>query len=320
MVRPFFFCRRFFAMTPGAIHRIMVSSVRRSSAVLSAPISFSNRKREVALMFDACRRYWNSPWSLTASVVFATACSILPFSAEPVLAEPGAADTALVIAVDVSQSVDEARYKLQMQGIAAALEDPAVIAAITGGSEGRILVSLVTWSDKAEVSLPWQVISNTQEAMSVAAAIRATPNRGGEFTCMARMFRSLQNGVLRQIPMPAKRVVVDVSGDGIDNCDDTPASGIERDAMVATGVTINGLPIIVAGENDEIVGSGAYRKPGYDIYNLSPDKDTTTLDAWYGKHVIGGAGAFLMPAKGYEDFGRAFRQKFVTEVSEAVAR
>ncbi|MEQ1671110.1 MAG: DUF1194 domain-containing protein [Hyphomicrobium sp.] len=226
-----------------------------------------------------------------------------------------AADTALVIAVDVSQSVDAARYKIQMDGIASAFEDPGVIAAITGGTQAQILITLVTWSDTAETALPWTLIRSQSDALSVAAVIRALPSRTGEFTCMARMLRALQSGALLQIPMKANRVVIDVSGDGIDNCDDTPATGIERDQIVAEGGTINGLPIILAGENDQIVGSGAYRKPGYDINSLSPDKDTTTLDTWYRTHVIGGRGAFIMPAKGYEDFGRAFRQKFVTEVS-----
>ena len=231
-------------------------------------------------------------------------------------------DTALVIAVDVSQSVDENRYKIQMQGIAAAFEDLSVVAAITGGSTGQILVTLVTWTDTAETAIPWTLTRNKDDASTVAAAIRALPTRTGEFTCMARMMRSIQSSVLEKIPLVAKRVVVDVSGDGIDNCDDTPATGIERDKIVSGGGVVNRLPIIVAGENDEIVGSGAYRKPGYDINNLSPDKDTTTLDTWYRKHVIGGMGALLMDAKGYEDFGRAFRQKFVTEVSclDAVCR
>lgn len=224
-------------------------------------------------------------------------------------------DTALVIAVDVSQSVDEARYKMQMEGIAAAFEDKDVIAAITGGANGRILITLVTWSDTATTALPWTLIGSTENARAVAASIRALPPATGEFTCLARMLRTLQVGALAQLPIPANRTVVDVSGDGIDNCDDTPATGIERDLIVASGGTINGLPIILAGENDEIVGSGAYRKPGYDINNLSPDKDSTKLDTWYKKHVVGGRGAFIMPAKGYEDFGRAFRQKFVTEVS-----
>ncbi|MBK9078859.1 MAG: DUF1194 domain-containing protein [Hyphomicrobium sp.] len=232
-----------------------------------------------------------------------------------------AVDTALVIAVDVSQSVDEVRYKIQMDGIAAAFEDSDVIAAITGGTHGKILVTLVTWSDSATTALPWRLIASKEDAQAIAAAIRALPPATGEFTCLARMLRTLQQSVLLQIPLPANRTVIDVSGDGIDNCDDTPATGIERDAIVAAGGTINGLPIILAGENDEIVGSGAYRKPGYDMNNLSPDKDSTTLDTWFTKHVIGGRGAFILPAKGYEDFGRAFRQKFVTEVSQAaVAR
>ncbi|HPG88458.1 MAG TPA: DUF1194 domain-containing protein [Hyphomicrobium sp.] len=228
-----------------------------------------------------------------------------------------AVDTALVIAVDVSQSVDATRYKLQMDGIAAAFEDKDVIAAITSGANGRILITLVTWSDTASIAIPWTLIANAGDALAVARAIRVLPQATGEFTCLARMLRTLQRFSLAQIPLPANRTVVDVSGDGIDNCDDTPATGIERDQIVAAGGVINGLPVIVAGENDEIVGSGAYRKPGYDINNLSPDKDTTTLDAWYKKHVLGGRGAFIMPAKGYEDFGRAFRQKFVTEVSTA---
>lgn len=247
-----------------------------------------------------------------AALVLLTALTI---QAASVKAADAMADTALVIAVDVSQSVDAARYQIQMDGIAAAFEDPSVIAAITSGSNGQILITLVTWADGAETALPWTLIRSKEDALTAAAAIRALPVRTGEFTCMARMLRTVQSGALNQIPMPARRIVIDVSGDGIDNCDDTPATGIERDAIVASGGSINGLPIILAGENDEIVGSGAYRKPGYDINNLSPDKDTTTLEAWYRRHAIGGPGAFIMPAKGYEDFGRAFRQKFVTEVS-----
>lgn len=251
-------------------------------------------------------------WNLLTTLVAAAA--LIGASATALSAED-AADTALVIAVDVSQSVDEARYKMQMNGIAAAFEDREVIAAITSGANGQILITLVTWSDTAVTALPWTRVANADDALRVARLIRALPPTTGEFTCMARMLRTLQETTLPHIPMPANRVVVDVSGDGIDNCDDSPATGIARTELVGAGSTINGLPIIVEGENDEIVGSGAYRKPGYDINNLSPNKDSTTLDGWYKKNVIGGRGAFIMPAKGYEDFGRAFRQKFVTEVS-----
>jgi hypothetical protein len=237
-------------------------------------------------------------------------------SLRPAAAESATVDTALVIAVDVSQSVDESRYALQMNGIAAAFEDPGVIGAITGGLDGAIIVTLIAWSDSVETLLPWRRIANAEDAAEAARAIRALPPRSGEFTCMARMLATLPVSVLPQMTAIPKRVVVDVSGDGIDNCAHRTESDSARDALLVSGATINGLPIIVAGEN-EIVGSGAYRAPSYGLGNLGPDYDTTTVDAWYTDHVIGGPGAFLMKANGYEDFGRAFRQKFVTEISRA---
>lgn len=241
-------------------------------------------------------------------------CAALAAAAGPSAQELAQVDTALVIAVDISQSVDETRYALQMDGIAAALEDPGVIAAITGGSQGRILVTLVGWADQVETLLDWRMIETARDAAVVAAEIKSLPSRRGEFTCMARMLATLPITVLPQMPAQARRIVVDVSGDGIDNCARRSESSAARDELVAAGVTINGLPIIVDGEN-EIVGSGAYRAPSYGLNNLGPDTDQTTLEDWYKSHVVGGPGAFLMKANGYEDFGRAFRQKFVTEIS-----
>ncbi len=225
-------------------------------------------------------------------------------------------DTALVIAVDISDSVDDSRYALQMKGIAAALEDPGVVSAIAGGDAGRIVVTLVGWADSVEMLLPWRTIASAADAAGVAAAIRALPPRRGEFTCMARMLATLPVSVLSQMPVRARRVVVDVSGDGIDNCTPRRAADGSRDALLAAGATINGLPIIVAGEND-VVGAGAYRAPGWGLGALGPETEMTTLDAWYSEHVIGGPGSFVLKAHGYEDFGRAFRMKFVTEISSA---
>ena len=231
------------------------------------------------------------------------------------LADDGV-DTALIVSVDVSQSVDQDRYKLQMEGIAQALEDPAVVAAIAGGEHGAILFSMVAWADKADFSLDWQRIASQADASKVAALVRSLPQKGGEFTCMGRMLHSVATSVIPHIAVPAGRVVVDVSGDGVDNCNDQHEVHAERDAVLATGATINGLPIIVAGEND-IVGTGAYRAPGYGLRELSreSDQDGTTLDRWFTDHVVGGPGSFVLAAQGYADFGRAFRRKFVTEVS-----
>lgn len=223
-------------------------------------------------------------------------------------------DTALVLAVDVSDSVDETRYRLQMEGISRALEDDAVIDAITGGAHGGIALSLVTWADGADMIMPWQLIRSREDALSVAAIVRTLPQSAGTYTCLARMLTHVHQQVLASLPVRADRLVLDVSGDGIDNCIAPTATDAARDGLLARGVTINGLPIIVAGEND-VVGSGTFRQPGFPFEDLGVDRDTTTLDAWYTAHVIGGPGAFIKAADGYEDFGRAFRKKFVTEIS-----
>lgn len=235
------------------------------------------------------------------------------------LGEGAAADTALVVAVDVSQSVDEARYRLQIEGIAKALEDPGVIDTILGVPSGGILFTVLAWADRVEVALPWQRIASRDEALAVAAKLRSLRHFSGEFTCLARMLETTLATILPDMPVPARRTVIDVSGDGIDNCEDPGASASARDRLIAAGATVNGLPILVAGESD-VVGSGAYRSPGYGLRAMprGPDTARTTLDAWFRAHVIGGPGSFLLAAQGYADFGRAIRQKFVTEISGTV--
>lgn len=227
-------------------------------------------------------------------------------------------DVALFVAVDVSESVDEDRYKLQMEGIARALEDREVIQAITSGPRGGIGISLLAWSDKTEMALPWEIIRNAEEAKAVAAKVRNLPHHSGEYTCLGRMMTTITDSMLDVVPFDAASVVVDVSGDGIDNCMMPDETNAARDALVARRVTINGLPILVKGEND-LVGQGAYRAPGFGLRPLPRGPAETpamSLEQWFKLHVIGGQAAFLRAAHGYEDFGAAFRQKFLTEVSE----
>jgi hypothetical protein len=257
--------------------------------------------------------------ALGTSLVLAIWASVLANALPAARAGVGqAADVALIVAVDVSQSVDEERYRLQMEGIAQALEDPGVISAIMNGANGNILITMIAWADTATPILDWTRISSKADAYNVAAHVRRLPHTGGEFTCMARMLRGVALKVIPDIPVNAQRIVLDVSGDGIDNCSDRDALHEERDRVLALSATINGLPIIVPGEN-ETVGSGAYRAPGFGLRELSqrPDAESTTLDQWFKDHIIGGPGAFLMAAQGYADFGRALRQKFVTEISAA---
>ncbi len=209
----------------------------------------------------------------------------------PAVGQGNAVDTALVVSVDVSNSVDEHRYQLQMQGIAQALEDPAVIDAIASGPTGGILFSMVVWADRPKIAVPWQRISNRAEALAVAQIVRHLPRHDGEFTCMARMLQFVSDKIVPQVPVKATRVIVDVSGDGSENCNpQTPVESVRDELLASARVTINGLPILEG-------------------------REAQTLEAWYRDHVMGGPGAFILPAEGFGDFGRAIRQKFVVEVS-----
>ena len=218
-------------------------------------------------------------------------------------------DTALVVSVDVSNSVDNDRYTLQMEGIAKALEDPGVIDAIISGPNGGILFAMVTWADRPTLSLPWMKITSKEEALAVAAKVRKLPLAGGEFTCMTKMLRSANDKIVPQIPAKALRIVIDVSGDGPDNCNAEEPIETVRDELVANGVTINGLPIL---QGANAGGAGGAVVPGAADAAAA---DPIGLEEWFKSHVKGGNGSFVLPANGYGDFARAIRQKFVIEIS-----
>jgi hypothetical protein len=204
-------------------------------------------------------------------------------------------DTALILAIDQSNSVDASRYRLQVDGIADALEDPSVQAAILSGPRRSIAIGVILWADRPHFSIPWVRIASANDAMALAGKVRRLKRQGGEFTCVAQMMRFVANKITPQIPLRAARVVMDVSGDGRENCNPEVAAAEVRDELVAIGLTINGLPILEGVQ-------------------------ATTLEGWYRENVIGGPGAFLLPAQGFADFGRAFRQKFITEVSQLPAQ
>lgn len=199
-------------------------------------------------------------------------------------------DTALVIAIDVSGSVDDGRFVLQMEGVARAFEDAEVQRTILSGQQGALLVTLVNWSHRPQMAIPWTVIASPADALDFAARVRRAPRSAEDFTCMSRMLQVVADKVLPLMPLPAHRTVVDISGDGRDNCNPRVVVDQVRDALIEADVTINGLPI-------------------------RDGKEAATIAQWYEQHVIGGAAAFLLPADGFEDFGRAIRQKFILEIS-----
>lgn len=240
--------------------------------------------------------------------IWAIALGVSLLATYAVAQEGPPVDTALVVSVDVSNSVDEGRYKLQMEGIAKALEDPSVIDAITGGSAGGILFSMVTWADTPSFVIPWIRIANKADALAAAKRVRSLPQQGGEFTCMTRMLRSANDKIVPQIPAKASRIIIDVSGDGPDNCNAEEPIDKVRNELVANGVTINGLPILLDTPEDSALLPKAV--PG----------GKPPLEQWYREHVMGGPSGFVLPALGYGDFERAIRQKFVIEVSSLASQ
>ncbi len=221
-------------------------------------------------------------------------------------------DTALVLAVDVSNSVNPQNYKLQMEGIATALEDQDVIDTIARGPLGGIYLSVVTWSKEAEVIVPWTRLSGAQSAKELGRRLRAIPRKwvGGEATCLGSMLDTLEQTLIAEIRGKAFRTVVDVSGDGRDNC--SPPGGVRasRDRLVAGGVTINGLPILQGGDSNDHATVAGWRLNRGEAALIGAE-----LEAWYEANVRGGPGSFIIPAQGFADFARAFRSKFLTEIS-----
>ncbi|MCC0015479.1 MAG: DUF1194 domain-containing protein [Rhodobiaceae bacterium] len=227
------------------------------------------------------------------NTIFAAACALSALAGPcwPVKAMADVAvDLELVLAVDASGSVDPDEYALQLGGIAAALRDPDVVAAIGNGPHGRIAVALVVWADASRPvdASAWYVIATAGDAEAAAQAFAAWPRRvvgaTGIGAGLAAAMRAMERNGIR-----AERQVVDVSGDGIE----TPPRDIvvlidTANAMAeARGVTVNGLAIL----------------------NEEPE-----LARWYRDNVLAGRDAFVMTAAGYEDFAVAMKAKLLREI------
>jgi hypothetical protein len=204
-------------------------------------------------------------------------------------------DLALVLSADASGSIDEKEFMLQREGIAGAITDPAVFAAIKGGRYGRIAVTLVEWGTPgAPVQVVrWHIIGSTERAedfaMDVRRAFRADQS-----------YNAIGDGMMLGIALiqgcgcHATRKVIDVSGDNPDMRSSIPST-VARDQAVKAGMTVNALAIL----NDDRKG---------------PDGRPWLVEV-YEQQVIGGPGAFVIPAQTRADFDRALRQKLIQEIA-----
>lgn len=204
----------------------------------------------------------------------------LPAAARPV-------DVALVLAVDVSGSIDAERYDLQLKGYTAAFANPRLIEAIQSGPDGAIVVTLVQWSGTAhhQQAIGWTLIANVESARNFASAISETARLFFGATSIGGAIE-FSRGLFETSGVEPRRRVIDISGDGTNN-DGIPAAAA-RDAAVAAGVTINGLPILAVERN---------------------------LDSYYRENVVGGPGAFVIVARDFESFAQAILSKLLLEIA-----
>jgi hypothetical protein len=197
-----------------------------------------------------------------------------------------AASLALVLAVDVSGSVSPGRYRLQHDGIAGAFESPPLVSAI-GRVPGGIEALVLEWSDPDQIAITvgWTRIANRAGALAFAAAVRATHRTSRGLTALGSAMLAA-GAAFEHMPEPAKRQVIDVSGDGSANFGEPPTAA--RDALVQRGITINGLAILTE----------------------EPD-----LEDYYRKNVIGGPSAFVLVARDMSSFAAAIQSKLVQEIA-----
>ena len=206
-----------------------------------------------------------------------------------------AVDVALVLAVDVSRSIDADEARLQREGYRTAVSDPVVVAAIRGGMVGSIAIAYVEWAgiEYQRTVIPWRRIATQAEAEAWAVELVVAPRQPRSWTSISGAIRHARQ-VLAECPWEATRQVIDVSGDGVNNSG--PPADQQRDAAVAEGITINGLPII----ND---------RPTFG--RLPP----VPLDDYYRENVIGGDGNFMIVAEDFESFGVAVKRKLIREIA-----
>lgn len=207
----------------------------------------------------------------------------------------GPVDMVLVLAVDVSRSIDEDEARLQREGYRAAMVDPQVVAAVTGGPAGAIAVAYIEWAgiQYQRTVIPWRRLGSAVDCAEWAAVLgRATRDSMSWTSISGALIAAGQ--ALEACPFLADRRVVDVSGDGVNNSGPPPE--MIRDMLVGAGVVINGLPIV----ND---------RPNF---GRMPTED---LEQHYRERVIGGDGAFLVVAEDFENFGVAIRRKLITEIA-----
>lgn len=214
-------------------------------------------------------------------------------------AEAEEVDLQLVLAVDVSRSMDTDEQRLQRQGYIGAFLDPEVVGAIRSGMLGRIAVTYLEWAGSGlqQIVVPWSVVSDAGSAADFAARLAAAPIESHRRTSIssALMFSA---ALFEDSGHTSSRSVIDISGDGPNN----QGLGVEmaRDTVLGRGIVINGLPVVLK-----------YGTPA-GFFEISD------LDVYYEDCVIGGFGSFIVTVRHASEFSAAIRRKLILEIAGRV--
>ena len=208
-------------------------------------------------------------------------------------------DLLLVLAADVSRSVDHQKFMLQREGYAAAVSDSRVLDSIRSGPNGKIAICFVEWSGSGaqKVVVDWSAIEGAATARLFGDQLVEAPH-----SCADRT--SISGGIdfaatlFAKAPFAATRKTIDLSGDGTNNAGRDVR--LARDEVVATGITINGLVIL------------SDNKMPWNPEHTNPPGG---LEKYYRDNVIGGPGSFVVAAEDFESFGRAIIRKMIAEIA-----
>ena len=218
-----------------------------------------------------------------------------PVSAYAQKAPQPEVDLLLVLAVDVSESINKREAWLQRFGYAEALTDPTVINAIRGGRLGRIALSYLEWAGASEQHqvFGWTVIDSMDSAKAVRAELLAAPVSGGYWTSISAAL-DVASRMIATAPYQSERRVIDLSSDGRNNAGEPLAPVRQR--VLRQRITINGLPVMAMRRN----------------FSWPP---IPYLDRYFKDCVIGGPGAFSELVEHYDDFAKTVRRKLIREIA-----
>lgn len=212
-------------------------------------------------------------------------------------------DLLLVLAADVSRSIDAEKFQLQRQGYAAAISDPRVLEAIGSGRNRRIGLTFVEWSGvgSQRVVIDWTAIAGAESAKRFGDRLLEAPRSFGDRTSISGAIEFAM-GQLARAPFESARRTIDVSGDGTNNAGRDVI--LARDEALAHDVTINGL--VILSETPLAWNPDHTNPPG-------------GLEKYYREHVVGGPGAFVTVAQNFGSFGQAIVKKMIAEVAQGPA-